>query len=279
MNYWPFDDGMSNDAAGQMHLITPTDKVHYTSDRFGAPSSALALNQGYMEAPPGIFLTGAFTVTFWIYLKSYASGANVFSFGDGPDRNNVFVYFSRANQFNKLVLQFGSQSVCNSIFAIPLNSWTHVAVKYDNFNTANIYVGGLPSAPCTNMPADLHSSSKTTLNYIGKSHYNSDNALDALVDDLKFYNRVLMDSEIQSDLFSYFSYTPSILSTPKSYFGCYITTTGLNGLLSSKISYLSLIKVDTCRQKCRDHAFLYAALKKGYQYLKGFFFKNLIILN
>jgi hypothetical protein len=254
-----FDDGTANDAVGQKHLINPSDKVHYTSDRFGAPSSALALNQGYMQAPPGSYLAGAFTVTFWIYLKSYASGAIVFRFGDSPD--NVLLYFSRANQFKTLVLQIGSQNFCDSYYAITLNSWKHVTVQYDNYNKAKFYVNGNPSPPCTNMPANLHSSSTTIFNYIG-----NDNALDAVLDDLKFYNRVLMDSEIQSDLFSFYSYTQSKSTTPKSYFGCYVTTTGRDGLLSSRRNDFSLIKVDTCRQKCKDNKYLYAALKNGYQF-------------
>jgi hypothetical protein len=269
VNYWPFDDGTANDAAGQKHLINPSDKVHYTSDRFGAPSSALALNTGYIQAPPGNYLAGAFTVTFWIYLKAYHSGTAVFSFGDALNDKNVYGFFGYGGGNKKLSLRFDSTVECLSHLInveVALNYWTHVVMQYDNFNTAKIYINGQKQIECNYFLPNLHMSSNTNLNYIGKTFAVSEGNLDAVLDDLKFYNRVLMDSEIQSDLFSFYSYTQSKSTTPKSYFGCYVTTTGRDGLLSSRRNDFSLIKVDTCRQKCKDNKYLYAALKNGYQF-------------
>jgi hypothetical protein len=40
-------------------------------DRFGNANSAIYFNNGYLQGPPGVYFSGYFTDTVWIYFKTY----------------------------------------------------------------------------------------------------------------------------------------------------------------------------------------------------------------
>ncbi len=68
INYWPMDN--LNDVIGGANLFKG---FSYSSDldRFCSPNAAIYFNQGYLQVPEGVYFSGDFTVTAWIYLKSY----------------------------------------------------------------------------------------------------------------------------------------------------------------------------------------------------------------
>jgi hypothetical protein len=86
INYWP----MSNlsDLVGGANLFGGGN-YSFVSDRFGSPNSAIYFNKGYLQVPEGVYFSGDFTVTAWIFLKSYQSWSRIFEFGNGRDSDNV----------------------------------------------------------------------------------------------------------------------------------------------------------------------------------------------
>jgi hypothetical protein len=153
-------------------------------------------------------LSGAFTTTVWIYLYSYQSYARIFDFGNGESNQNVAVYFEAASGRLQLQMSTDSKNIkyCRMLnsYEIPLNQWTHVAVAYDGEKTAYIYINGLLQSNCINtMARGLHLNMETTKNYIGKSNTAVDKLyLDGYIDELKFYDRVLRNDEITSEMSS-----------------------------------------------------------------------------
>jgi hypothetical protein len=61
----------------------------FTFDRFCSANSAIYFNKGYLQVPEGVYFSGDFTVTAWIYLKSYQSYSRIFDFGNGRISDNV----------------------------------------------------------------------------------------------------------------------------------------------------------------------------------------------
>ena len=59
----------------------------FATDRFGVSNSSLDIRANYpkyLSVPPGIYLSDAFTVTVWVYLKSVSQQyARVFDFVNG----------------------------------------------------------------------------------------------------------------------------------------------------------------------------------------------------
>ena len=66
----------------------------FATDRFGVSNSSLDIRANYpkyLSVPPGIYLSGAFTVTVWVYLKSFSPHyARVFDFGNEEFKDEEF---------------------------------------------------------------------------------------------------------------------------------------------------------------------------------------------
>ena len=69
----------------------------FATDRFGVSNSSLDIRANYpkyLSVPPGIYLSGAFTVTVWVYLRSFSPQyARVFDFVNGEFKDEVCLIF------------------------------------------------------------------------------------------------------------------------------------------------------------------------------------------
>ncbi len=65
LNSWSFN-GDYTDSVGGANVI---DGSNYglTNDRYGNANSVLNLTNGYVQLPPGVYFSGPFTVTVWVY--------------------------------------------------------------------------------------------------------------------------------------------------------------------------------------------------------------------
>jgi hypothetical protein len=260
VNFWPLDDGIANDFAGQMNLHSPSDNnVGYVNDRFGYSTSALALNQGAIQAPKGVYFNGPFTVTVWVYLNKYTNNARILDFGKGPDDRNVIIMVNSVSVYFAIKYP-GANRDCSTNAGIPLNVWTHLTVQYDGSRAAYIYIGGILKSSCLDkMWSESHLNVETSSNFIGKSNTAGDDLLDGAIDELKIYSRVLNEAEIKSDIFSYFKFGPANSVSDPCYFGCYadLSTSEFSNTFPN-----SPDNIGTCVKTCTDRNFLYAALNK-----------------
>ena len=91
----------------------------------------------------------------------------------------------------------GNEQRINSSIAIPANTWTHVAVTLSG-NTATLYINGVVAGTNANMTLKPASLGSTTQNYVGKSQFSGDPAMQGEVDDFRIYSRALSQAEVQS---------------------------------------------------------------------------------
>ena len=199
INYWSFCASY-NDSIGEANGYEGQNAA-LTSDRFGVALSALDLSNGYIQIPPGIYFNGDYTVTSWIYIRSFTNWARIIDFGNEGQINNVVMAFAhdssgQLGQYftvgSSWLLFFGSTRV------LPLNTWLHVAfvLSYPN---AFIYINGSldSTATATGEPKNL----TRTSNFIGRSHkYPVERDANAVIDELKIYNRGLNESEVNYDM-------------------------------------------------------------------------------
>ena len=65
-HYWSFDNEQMLDQIGMAHM-TQGILTKFVEDRFCNPNSALALNGGWTQVPPGVYFdTPEFTI--WVYV-------------------------------------------------------------------------------------------------------------------------------------------------------------------------------------------------------------------
>lgn len=138
-----------------------------------------------------------FTVATWVKLDSLDNWARVFDFGSSTAN---YMFLSPSNGATRK-LRFaistsggGGEQIIESPSALPVGTWTHVAVTLSG-GTGTLYVNG--SAVGTNHSMTLSPASlgATPNNYIGKSQY-PDPYLNGQVDEFQLHDRALADFEV-----------------------------------------------------------------------------------
>jgi hypothetical protein len=192
-NYWP----MSNlsDVVSNRDLYNGVNFT-YTYDRFGNPNQAIYLNNGYLQIPFGVYFSGDFTVSVWLYWNAYRFWSRIFEFGNGQEIDNVgLVFLENTPELYGAVIQDSAYStIQTSGINIQLNQWYHVAFTLKEA-TATIYINGIKA---TSGALFVPKNIVRSFNFIGKSTWSVSNPK-AVIDDLKIYNGAMSEIEILND--------------------------------------------------------------------------------
>ena len=144
-HYWPITDCNMNDLIGNANM-TQGANTTFVSDRFGNENSALNLNGGWTQVPPGIYFNSPqFTITAWVYPQSLDYFARLIDFGNGAPSDNIM--FILSNGFTKQpVMRFGNGStqIGTGLTSSPLieNKWQFLAATFDGCKI-KIYIDGI----------------------------------------------------------------------------------------------------------------------------------------
>jgi hypothetical protein len=170
----------------------------FVPDRFCSPNSAIYFNKGYLQVPSGVYFSGDFTVTAWIYLKSYQSNSRIFDFGNGNASDNVLLTMAgktsqiKGNIYNKTV----TSSIITTSSKINLNQWYFISFVLSG-RTGYIYVNSSHQAITGTLfvPKNI----QRTSNYIGKSNWGVDPNADVIYDEIKIFQGALSSSDIMNE--------------------------------------------------------------------------------
>jgi alpha-L-arabinofuranosidase len=175
----------------------------------GVFGSALQLNGGspasYVLLPPGIVsgLTD-FTVAVWVNPAATPNWSRAWDFGTG-ETAYMFLTVSAGGTSNPrfaiTVSGNGNEQRLDAPGPLPLSTWTHLAVTLSG-TTGTLYVNGVAVATNTSMTLNPSSLPVTTNDYVGKSQFPPDPALDATVDEFQIWNTALSAAQVQSLLTS-----------------------------------------------------------------------------
>ena len=167
----------------------------FTTDRFGNLNSALSLNGDYTQVNSGYFFdTDQFTISAWVYPDQLGTWSRVMDFGQASDT----IFLSLAG-FSPAVPVFGIWNSGSLVFnlssATPLinKNWQFLTATFQNME-AKIYVNGVVNGSF--MSNDLPSRIFRLNNYFGKSNFNNDGYSNSYLDDLRFYNVSLSQSQV-----------------------------------------------------------------------------------
>ena len=223
--FWKFD-GDVTDATGNGHngalktgwigssAATMTDGgtlPQLTTDRFGRANMAYTFNNGSLVQVPyaAALNPGSFTISMWVQMTANTNGSYMISM----DRWNGYKF-----NLNGTGVPFLTVSVAGTIYdrdagAVNVSSgWTHLAVSYTS-GTEKFYVNGslvktwtnVPGAALTlSSPVDLSIGNEMPKEYYNVTDSNSPNYFWGAsywigsMDDIRFYNTVLTDIDIQS---------------------------------------------------------------------------------
>jgi hypothetical protein len=189
-NYWPMSN--MSDIVGGANLYGGLN-YSFVPDRFCSANSAIYFNQGYLQVPPGYYFTGDFTVTAWIYLKSYQYYSRIIDFGNGQSSSNVIsgMFGNSSNLFGIIFQNLNFTNLKTSL-NLNLSQWYFVSYVLSS-NTAYIYVNGIQVGTGQSFaPSKI----LRTKNYIGKSNWDANSYADAIYDEIKIYQGGLSLNQI-----------------------------------------------------------------------------------
>jgi WD40 repeat protein len=230
INYWPMSS--LKDLVGDADFFNNGTNFKFVPDRFGTQNSAIYFNQGYLQAPPGnYFLSGNFTVTAWIYLKSIQSWSRIIDFGDGEkDDNVIFGWYDNTSRicaeihyWEKISMAPDNYYYTRLIAPLPLdlNEWHFVSFVF-NGDTGYIYVNGSEFAYEKSIK---HKKIFRNYNYIGKNNWKNAPNANAIYDEIKIFNVSLSHEDIIASFYSSFTTTTTTTTTTTSTTTTSTTTT------------------------------------------------------
>ncbi len=185
------------DVIAEAHMVQEGAFTSFTSDRFGSANSALALNGSWTKVPSGIYFdTPEFTISAWILPQTTSFRSRLLDFGNGPDADNIVfgISYDYSPQpifglYNGTSLKMFASSPQN----LTLGVWQFLAATFDG-TTMAIYVNGQTVASI-NMPYSLTPLLRNSC-YIGKDNWGANGFTNSYIDDLRFYNKSLTQTEL-----------------------------------------------------------------------------------
>jgi len=205
LGWWKMDEtggATAFDSSGNGANAT----VHGGTFTTGYLSNALHLTGGTNNATFTSVDAAQTTVAAWVRADSNGGSSYprilvmpgcYFTFRfDGSANNKALDFATTTNAFGTTV---------NGEWVAPPNSinsnvWYHVAVSYDKSSTANVpalYVNGVKMSLTTLTSPSVTPPSYAGTTYIG-NRLDLTRGWDGLIDDLRIYNRLLSDAEVQS---------------------------------------------------------------------------------
>jgi hypothetical protein len=165
----------------------------FVPDRFCSLNSAIYFNRGYLQVPAGVYFSGDFTVTAWIYLKSYQYYSRIIDFGNGP--NDYTIVLAMIGNTSQIYGKVYSDYIQKSLLIINLNQWYFISFVLSD-TTGYIYVNGNQKANNTLLvPINI----TRTSNYIGKSNWADQANADAIYDEIKIFKGALSSNDILNE--------------------------------------------------------------------------------
>ena len=212
--HYAFDDGSGTvvtDTSGAGHngtfenqAETGSPPLWTTSGRTG--DAALFTGAQDVLVPSGVLASVTdMTIGVWVKMTTIAPFARIFDFGNGPlGTGNHWTFLAPSGISGVEWDMYGGppvdgstqEAVIESGTQLPTEVWKHIAMTASGANY-QMYIDGFPAAEVNDGPVVTPAEMEplTPASWLGKSRF-SDPYLNATIDELRIYNRVLSASEV-----------------------------------------------------------------------------------
>lgn len=171
--YWPFssvdENGDVYDLSGQGRVLTNNNTVPFAWYNLFPYADFTAATPHYFSRldEPGTSITGAITLGGWFWLDSLATGANqgLISKWDTTgainERSYLLYLDDATNTLRFFVSSLGTAASSVSVTStatIAINTWYHVAARYNPNTLMSIFVDGVQTDLAAGVPAAIFNS-------------------------------------------------------------------------------------------------------------------------
>jgi fibronectin type 3 domain-containing protein len=137
-----------------------------------------------------------FTIACWVNWDGGGAWQRIFDFGNNTSQYMYLSPNGSGGALRFVIRNGGTEYVMEAASALPINTWTHVAVTFTGQN-AKLFVNGAEVANNAFVmvkPYDFH----PVNNWIGDSQFSADPLFNGRIDDFRIYNYALGRVEVAS---------------------------------------------------------------------------------
>ncbi len=196
--------------------------TYFTFDRFGDPTSALYLNGGYTQVPSGSYLNSPqFTVSAWVYPSQVGDWARFFDFANpgildsDSLKESIQFSFTSYQQNNPAFVIYNQTTFiieyAQSNISLEQNKWNFLTLTF-NGSLFCLYINGTLTNTSQFNGQQIPQIQRTS-NFFGRSNLPGDGVSWSLLDDIRFFNISLNQTQIinlMNDISNNFSACPSM---------------------------------------------------------------------
>ncbi|HEU5396873.1 MAG TPA: LamG-like jellyroll fold domain-containing protein, partial [Verrucomicrobiae bacterium] len=206
VTYYKFNESTGTTASDSSGLSASATLMNGASFAMGKFGNSVSLNgtSPYVALPNGLIKNlRDCTIATWVYLNAINTWARLFDFGADTDRYMFLAPFSGSGTTRFAITKFsgnGEQQINGP--ALSPGAWHHVAVTLQGSEAGGVgilYIDGVPVGTNSAMsytPDMIGSLINATNNFIGRSQYSGDPALNGFIDDFRIYNGALTPAQI-----------------------------------------------------------------------------------
>lgn len=203
VGYWTFDDVSGSivpDHSRYGNTVTTVNSPTAVVGKYNSGLQFLRTSQQEASAAnsPTLNITGSFTLACWVNITSVEVGFKYpMVFGKTTDYTGYQIYIDSGNSTISLLIGTGGNPWVESPkFSFTINTWYHIAFRYDR-STLSLWINGvsqgIPTSAINKDPA-----TNAAPLYFGR-HYSDPityGRLDHIIDEARIYNRALTDYEM-----------------------------------------------------------------------------------
>ena len=190
-HYWTFNENYVNVVNGASG--SPVGNVSFGEDHFGMANRALSISGGYVLLPTDVYLSGDYSIAFWLRVNQFTPFFQTLIRLKRPDYTNSFYLYMAPTGLLQLVMTNTLyQQYINTAYTLPLKQWVHIGLTMSG-PLLSVYVNGALReryAFSVSMASAVHATSMFGDGGLAAQ------PLYVSLDDMMFFSRALTASEV-----------------------------------------------------------------------------------
>lgn len=192
--HYAFENSLRDTTPNVRHAAG-NEAMQYTTAQVGGHSLWLNGTSNFVQLPTSVACSPEITIACWVRRTGTSMWERIFDFGNGEQEYMFLTSISSNNALRFAMKNGGSEEYIDGN-ALPLNTWTHVAVTIAA-DSVSLYENGKLIKTTREMkirPGDF----MPAMNYIGRSQFDADPLFKGSIDDFKIFNYALSGKQVMA---------------------------------------------------------------------------------